>query len=226
MQKSGLQKREVQKQEVQKKEPRDGWMQQLRCSGACAPDSPRRRFSLCARALPQVPRAILCAIVGVGVTGYMLLLSLTFAKVDPASLFDPGNETGGANVVLQIVIDVRPHEASRKAPVPRCLVQRPFVAQTIAVMTRDHVVAQVFKSRYGSVDGGVALYSFFMASFGFCLNQILANNARCAEAWPSQNTVCRTALRPLSPYPHNRNLLRAQTDTQTLSTHMGSAERQ
>ncbi|GLC71376.1 hypothetical protein PLESTF_001108800 [Pleodorina starrii] len=50
----------------------------------------------------NVPRAILLTILGVGASGYAFTLSLLCAAVSEP----PGEETGGANVVLQILIDV------------------------------------------------------------------------------------------------------------------------
>ncbi|KXZ48835.1 hypothetical protein GPECTOR_25g420 [Gonium pectorale] len=54
----------------------------------------------------NVPRAILLAIAGVGASGYAFVASLLFVKLDPYILFDPSNETGGKNIVLQILIEV------------------------------------------------------------------------------------------------------------------------
>ncbi|KAG2489302.1 hypothetical protein HYH03_012134 [Edaphochlamys debaryana] len=54
----------------------------------------------------NVPRAIVLTVAGVGATGFAFILALTFVKVDVPALFDPGNETGGTNVVLQILIEV------------------------------------------------------------------------------------------------------------------------
>ncbi|GLI61374.1 hypothetical protein VaNZ11_003738, partial [Volvox africanus] len=54
----------------------------------------------------NVPRAILLAILAVGITGYAFVLSLLFVRLDYQLLMDPANETDGGNVVLQILIEI------------------------------------------------------------------------------------------------------------------------
>ncbi|GFR51275.1 hypothetical protein Agub_g13583 [Astrephomene gubernaculifera] len=54
----------------------------------------------------NVPRAILHTCVGMGVAGFAFLLTMISVKLDVATLLDPGNETHGTNVVLQILIEI------------------------------------------------------------------------------------------------------------------------
>ncbi|GIL54163.1 hypothetical protein Vafri_9737 [Volvox africanus] len=54
----------------------------------------------------NVPRAILLAILAVGITGYAFVLSLLFVRLDYSLLLDPANEMDGGNVVLQILVEL------------------------------------------------------------------------------------------------------------------------